>query len=164
MYDSGKFKLAEPRKLTPEESKKKAEDYFNQWFESANEFYNHFEYALQKNTLNIAAILLHQSAERYYTTILLVFTDYRPKGHNLKTLDIQVGMCDKRFKQVFPGNNAEEIRLFELLKKAYVDARYKMDEYNITKEELAYLAGRVKILRELTETVCKEKIERIGNA
>ena len=47
---------------------------------------------------------------------------------------------------------------FILLKKAYVDARYK-DSYEITKEQLEYLAERVKTLQELTERVCKEKIE-----
>ena len=163
LYDSGKFTLVEPGKLTPAESKQKAEEHFNQWFESANHFYDDFGSNFIRGRLNKAAFELHQSTERYYTAILLVFTDYRPKGHSLKTLDIQAGMCDKRFKQVFPGNTAEEIRLFELLKKAYIDARYKMDEYSITKEELEYLAGRVKILQELTETICKEKIERIGN-
>jgi len=164
LYDSGKFHLAEPKKLTPAENRQKAEDYFKQWFESANEFLIDFNNAFGRNSLNKAAFELHQSAERYYTALLLVFTDYRPKDHNLETLVIQAGMCDKRFKEVFPRRNEEEKRLFELLKKAYIDARYKMDEYRITHEELEYLAERVKVLQELTETICKEKIENLGIA
>ncbi len=46
---------------------------------------------------------------------------------------------------------------FELLRKAYVDARYNMD-YTISKEDLDYLTERVRMLRELTELICKEKI------
>ncbi len=47
---------------------------------------------------------------------------------------------------------------FTLLKKAYVDARYKKD-YKITKEQLEYLAERVKILQKLTKKICTAKIE-----
>ena len=70
-------------------------------------------------------------------------------------------MCDKRF-DVFPQTTDEEKRRFELLKRAYIDARYKMDEYEITKEELSYLAERVTELRSLTETTCRAKIREIG--
>ena len=116
---------------------------------------------MNKERLNKAAFELHQATERYYTTILLVFTDYRPKDHNLETLGIKVEMCDPRFA-VFPQSTDEEKRLFELLKKAYIDARYKMDEYGITKEELQYLSDRVSDLKRLTAEICQEKIRQIG--
>jgi hypothetical protein len=48
-----------------------------------------------------------------------------------------------------PMFTEEDKRLFNLLKKAYVDARYKKS-YSITKDELAYLSGRVEKLRTLT--------------
>ncbi len=70
-------------------------------------------------------------------------------------------MCDKQFA-VFPKTTDEEKRLFELLKRAYIDARYKMDEYEITKEELTYLAERVNELKSLTDTICKAKIAKIS--
>ena len=136
LYDSQKFKLANPKKLTAKQYQQKAQDYFDQWFESANEFLIDFRNALERNSLNKAAFELHQATERYYTTILLVFTDYRPKDHNLENLGIKVEMCDKRFA-VFPKTTDKEKQLFELLKRAYIDARYKMDEYQITKVELA---------------------------
>ncbi|WP_097044328.1 hypothetical protein [Flagellimonas pacifica] len=70
-------------------------------------------------------------------------------------------MCDQRFA-VFPKITDEEKHLFELLKRAYIDARYKMDEYTITKGELEYLAERVNELKRLTEKICKAKIGEIG--
>ena len=161
LYDSEKFKLATPKKLAPEQYQQKAQEYFDQWFESANGFYKTFKFNFEEEDYHLAAFQLHQATERYYTTILLVFTDYRPKDHNLETLGIKTEMCDKRFA-VFPRETDEEKRLFELLKKAYIDARYKMDEYTIAKDELIYLSGRVNELKGLTETICKEKIAGIG--
>ncbi|MEM6817050.1 MAG: HEPN domain-containing protein [Bacteroidota bacterium] len=140
LYDSEKCKLAHPKKLTPKHYQQKAQDHFDQWFTSANEFLENFEYNFQKEYFNNAAFQLHQATERYYTTILLVFTDYRPKDHNLETLGIKVEMCDARFA-VFPKTTDEEKHRFELLKRAYIDARYKMDEYQITKGELEYFGG-----------------------
>ncbi|MEO0505723.1 MAG: HEPN domain-containing protein [Bacteroidota bacterium] len=161
LYDSDKFKLAHPKKLMPEQYRQKAQDHFDQWFKSANEFLETFEFEMSKERFPKAAFELHQATERYYTTILLVFTDYRPKDHNLETLGIKVEMCDARFA-VFPKTADEEKHRFELLKRAYIDARYKMDEYQITKDELVYLAERVNELKKLTEEICGERIEEIG--
>ena len=41
---------------------------------------------------------------------------------------------------------------------------YKRKYYNITQEELAYLAERVKVLRDMTEKLCKEQIESFVKA
>ncbi len=161
LYDSEKCKLATPKLLTPQESQQKAQDHFDQWFKSANSFLIDFQHGVDREDYHKAAFELHQATERYYTTILLVFTDYRPKDHNLETLGIKVEMCDKRFA-VFPTQTEEEKRLFELLKRAYIDARYKMEEYRITKGDLEYLSARVAQLQQLTEGICLEKIKEIG--
>ena len=163
LYNSGNVKLAEPKKLSPKEYQQKAQAYFDQWYESANGFLKMYSAALNEQELNIAAFQLHQAVERYYTTILLVYTDYRPKVHNLEALEIKVMICDKRF-DVFPKATDEEKRLFELLKSAYIDARYKMNEYRITKTDLEYLSTRVRALKKLTKEICLEKIEQMGSA
>ncbi|WP_136467979.1 HEPN domain-containing protein [Flagellimonas onchidii] len=161
LYNSEKFTLAAPKKMTPAQYQQKAQEYYDQWFKTANGFYKHYNYAFRDNDLHLAAFNLHQTVERYYTTILLVFTDYRPKDHNLETLGIKVEMCDRRFT-VFPKTTDEEKHLFELLKKAYIDARYKMDEYTITQSQLEYLAEKVQLLKQLTEEICLEKVREIG--
>ena len=61
---------------------------------------------------------------------------------------------------LYEANLKEEKELFQLLKKAYIDARYKK-EYTITAEELQYLSERVQLLRELTEKLCQEEIARL---
>lgn len=161
LYNRGIFTLEEPRELTPAKAQQKAQEYYNLWFTSANEFFIDYSNAFKRESYNNATFLLHQATERYYTTILLVFTNYRPKEHDLSKLDKQAVICDNRF-DVFPKTTKEERNLFKLLKRAYVDARYKMEEYTITKAELEYLVEKVEKLQELTEEICKAKILEIG--
>ena len=167
LYDSQKYTLQNARVLTPTEAEQKAQEYFENWFKSANMFFLDYETNFERKHLDLdylkkAAFELHQATERYYTTILLVFTDYRPKEHDLKRLDIRVQNCDKRF-DVFPKTTQEEKRLFELLRRAYIDARYKMKEFHITESELRYLAECVHTLKQLTDDLCKERIIAIRN-
>ena len=161
LYDSEKFKLQNPKKLSPIEAKQKAQDYFNQWFTSASEFLEFYELAITKEYSHKAAFMLHQATEHFYTTILLVFTDYRPKEHDLKKLDLRVRNCDDRF-HVFSRETGEEKESFELLKRAYIDSRYRMNEYQISKDQLQYLAERVQTLKSLTEEICLGRIEKIA--
>jgi uncharacterized protein len=166
LYDSGKFQLATPKPLNAKERKHKAQLYFDKWFVNANVFYEDFEANLNKADrgqvyLNKAAFELHQSTERYFMCMLLVFVDYKPKLHDLEKLDKQVCRLYNRFKTIFPRTTPEEERLFILLKKAYIDSRYKLD-YSVSREDLEYLSECVTRLRNLTEIACKEKIESFG--
>jgi HEPN domain-containing protein len=102
--------------------------------------------------------MLHQAVERFYSTTLLVFTGYKGKRHNIETLGRRVSGCDAAFLKVFPRATKKQDKNFKLLKKAYIDARYKRD-YKITKKQLEYLAKRVKLLQRLTKKICKAKID-----
>jgi HEPN domain-containing protein/predicted nucleotidyltransferase len=158
LYDSGKFSLSSPKPLNSADRKHKAGLYFDKWFDGANEFLIDFNNALDRNSFIKAAFELHQATERLYTSLILVYTDYKPKTHDLEKLYRQVCKLDSRFKTVFPCTTADEERLFQLLKKAYIDSRYKLD-YRVTREDLEYLSERVKKLRDLTRMACTEKIE-----
>jgi uncharacterized protein len=158
LYDSGKFSLSEPKLLNSTDRKYKARLYFEKWFEGANEFLTDYENAFDSGSCNQAAFMLHQAAEYLYACLILVFTDYKTKIHDLEKLDQQACKLDCRFKTIFPHKTEGEERLFQLLKKAYIDSRYTLD-YKVSKEDLEYLSERVLKLRYLTELACKEKIE-----
>ena len=158
LYDSKRFKLEKAQKLSSEERKQIAQEDFKNWFITAKKFLAGFDFYFRRRDYNIAAFLLHQATERFYTATLLVFTHYKPKEHDIKELGRQVSNLDPRFLPVFPRKTPEERRLFELLRKAYIDARYNRN-YKITKKELEYLGERVKKLQRLTKEACKEKIE-----
>jgi HEPN domain-containing protein/predicted nucleotidyltransferase len=157
LFDSGNFSLTEPKNMNPDERQKKAKEHFENWFESAGRFLETAFIQIEKIWLKNAAFELHQATESYYVTILLVFTDYKPKIHDIEELGNQAGKLHPAFATVFPRNSAEEERLFQLLKKAYIDARYEM-QYKIKKGELVYLGERVSQLKELTERICLERI------
>ncbi len=161
LFDSGETKLAKPRKLSSEERKKVAIEDYKMWINNEADFFDNFKFKLSKNRYKNAAFQLHQATEALYSTILLVYTHYKPKIHDLEKLGKQVNALEPAFLKVIPNSTPEEKRLFDLLKKAYIDARYKKG-YKITKKELEYLGDKVKKLERLTRKKCKEKIESFG--
>jgi uncharacterized protein len=164
LFDSKNFKIAASKRLSVKVRKKIAKEDFEHWFESANEFLTDFKHAFDRGTrisFKKAAFELHQATERFFSALLLVFIQYKPRSHDIELLNHQVSTFDPRLCTVFPRFTEEERRLFNLLKKAYVDARYKKS-YSISKEELDYLAGRVEKLRDLTQEICKKRIASLG--
>ncbi|WP_028980539.1 HEPN domain-containing protein [Sporocytophaga myxococcoides] len=156
LYDTQNFQLAEPGVLNEQQLKKQAKEDFEQWFGSASNFLDYFNFAFNKADFKEAAFLLHQATERYYTAVLLVFTGYRPKTHDIQKLGEMAAQINERFKTVFPFTSPESKARFELLKRAYIDARYQKT-YTIAKEDLEYLAKRVEVLRDLVKEVCEER-------
>ncbi|MCB2263748.1 MAG: HEPN domain-containing protein [Candidatus Thiosymbion ectosymbiont of Robbea hypermnestra] len=156
LYETDKRELAEAGNLTPEEYKTIAEKHYKQWFESAKGFYRFYEVGVEENNLKGAAFQLHQAAEHLYACLLLVLTNYKPYTHNLKQLNSLAISQDERVAEVFPQESKVHRRRFQLLKNAYVDARYS-EHYKITQDELVWLAERVSILQQLTENLCKAR-------
>ena len=157
LYDNGKHTLAEPGPIDPVESQQYAQEDYQHWFTSAGNFLLDFQNALDRDDTNNAAFHLHQATERFLSAVVLTFARYRPKTHDIEKLDRQASNLHADFFTVFPRGNEQQKRCFDLLKKAYIDARYNHD-FAITKEELEYLAGRVRKLQELTKRICEEKI------
>ncbi len=158
LFDTSRYQLGNKREMSALEMQMKAQKYFDDWSQSANEFMFAFKTTFENKFYNNSAFQLHQATERYYGTIQLVFTCYKPKTHDIEVLGKLAKALDMEFGKVFPRASIHERQRFTLLKKAYVDARYNMD-YKISKEDLDYLSERVNLLRELTEKVCKQKIE-----
>jgi len=166
LYDSGRFELAEPGEISDAQRKKMAEDDFSHWSESAEVFLQTSleTIALANPTgaeLKHAAFELHQATESLYAAFLLVHTNYKPRFHDIEKLGKCAAAEMNEMICVFPRVTDEEKYRFELLRRAYVDARYNK-RYEITPEELDYLAGRVRELRSLTESACRKKIDGLG--
>lgn len=86
-------------------------------------------------------------------------TLYSPKSHRLNFLRSQCEQAEPRLIAAWPRDTRFAQRCFELLRRAYVDARYS-PHYRITQEELRWLMSRVEDLKTLVEQICKENIER----
>ena len=157
LYESDKRKLAEAGNLTPQEYKAIAEKHYKVWLTSAKEFYFHYRNGLDALYFKSSAFQLHQATEHCFACLLLVLTNYKPYTHNLIRLNSLAISQNERIAEVFPQDTKIHRSRFQLLRKAYVEARYS-EHYEITKEELLWLGERVKLLQQLTEILCLEKI------
>jgi predicted nucleotidyltransferase/HEPN domain-containing protein len=153
------FEHAEP--LSPEEALKEAQGYFDEWFESAGEFLDDFESNRDRGRNKKAAFELHQAVERYYHCVLLVLTLYSPKSHKLNFMRSQAERLAPLLIAAWPRESRFEQRSWELLRRAYVDARYS-PHYKVSREELAWLSERVVVLRKCVEAICQKRLARLG--
>lgn len=82
LYNSGRFDLARRRKLNYSEIKQQAEEYFDEKFQSANEFLENAKFNYGKEWYKKSSFMLHQACENYFYAIRLVFTLQNSKQHN----------------------------------------------------------------------------------
>jgi len=157
LYNSGKHELAKPRKLSFKEIRDIAQSEFDRLYPYACNFFDLVKICLSKEDYNLSAFLLHQTCEKLYYTILMVFTNYLPKTHKVKELGGMVKRFSQELTTVFPQNTGSEKECFDLLCRSYIESRYNKD-FSISQEQLEYLISRVDILRDVTERLCKEKI------
>ena len=158
LYNSGKHELAKPRKLSFREIRDIAQKEFNELYPYACGLLEGVkEYYLPKKQTKISAFLLHQTCEKLYNCILMVFTNYRPKSHKIKELGGMVKRFSMELTAVFLQNTDAEKECFDLLCRSYIEARYNKD-FSISQEQLEYLSSRIGILKDITERLCKEKI------
>lgn len=161
LYDSKKFQLARKRKLNYAEIKQQAEEYFVEKFNRASSFLRDAKYAYSCEDYRQASFYLHQACENYYYAIRLVFTLKSNKQHNLSKLCSSVKSYSPDLAIVFPLYPAEEKRLFDLIKAAYVEARYN-PKFVVTKEDIDALIPKVEMLRDITKRICEQKIKEYG--
>lgn len=157
LYDSKEFRLSEPKELAWQERKELAKAEYEYWFSRGQSFMVGVNIYFRIGDYALSAFMLHQATESFYNAILMVFTGYKPKMHNIRKLGSIVGNYDEELWQVFPKGDAEQQKSFNLLEIAYTAARYDKD-YVMSRERLLYLKGRVSKLEQITERVCNEQI------
>lgn len=158
LHDTPGVKFVTPGQLAPKVALAEAEEHFEEWFSSASEFAEGARFFEGRNNYKLAAFNLHQATEHLYHCVLLVLTLYSPKSHNLVFLRRRCEPLDGRLRQAFPHETKFERRCFELLRAAYVKARYSK-HYKITAEELAWLTERVGVLSDQVKAICDERLE-----
>lgn len=158
LYDSGNYKLERARKLNYEEIGQQAQEYFEEKFEYANDFLEDSKYDYSRGKYKMAAFHLHQVCENLFYALRLVHTLKNSKQHNLSKLLGSTHKYSGELQKIFPRNTKEEKRLFELLRLAYVEARYN-SKFLVTKEDIDVLMPKVERLRDVVEKVCKTQIE-----
>lgn len=157
LYDSGEGELATPRELDFAEIKRIATGYFGSNQQRAFDYLEDAVRNIEDGKYTHSSFFLHQAAEYLLKSVPLVFELYRYKEHDLKFL---LDMCRKHtleLTEVFPCRTKWEKHVFDLLCKAYIEARYN-DNFVVTKEEIDTLLPRIELLRDIVERVCRERI------
>ncbi|MBB3388418.1 putative nucleotidyltransferase/HEPN domain-containing protein [Rhizobium sp. BK275] len=157
LYEEEGHPLAHPRPLTMEEAKAEAQKNFERWYQLSQEALVGAELMLERNIWRHGAFMLHQAVEEAYHCLLLTLTLYSPKSHRIKVLRSKAEDLDKRLVDAWPRDNRMARRRFELLSRAYVEARYSPN-YAITTEELGWLAERVRALQAAVASICEERL------
>ena len=163
LFEEEGFPFAEPRPLSAVEALRETREYYEEWFESAERRLELARGALARGYLKEAAFDFHQATERFYHCLFLVRTLYSPKTHNLNQLRQLAEDVEPRLKSVWPRDTKFERRCYELLREAYVKARYSR-HYHITAEQLQWLSGRIDLLRQAVRQVSEERIALLAEA
>ncbi|MFR1237178.1 MAG: HEPN domain-containing protein [Barnesiella sp.] len=158
LYDSKKYKLERSRKLNYQEIAQQAQEYFNEKFETANDFLRSAMYDKKDEKYKMCSFHLHQACENFFYALNLVHTLDNGKQHNLQKLFRATRNYSPELAAIFSFNKEEDKRLFEILKRAYVEARYNPD-FVVTQEDIDALFPKVEKLRDVVSEVCKAQIE-----
>ncbi|MBD9375529.1 HEPN domain-containing protein [Rhizobium sp. ARZ01] len=157
LYEEPGHTLAQSKPLTVDEKFEEAKLYLEQWLQLSHDALRVAEFSIANNIWRDGTFMLHQATERAYHCALLTLTLYSPKSHRIKVLRSQAERIDNRLIAAWPRDSRFSRRCFELLSRAYVEARYS-SKYAISNEELTWLVERVKILQSLVETICRERL------
>jgi predicted nucleotidyltransferase/HEPN domain-containing protein len=167
LYEAEGHPLSRPGKLQMGERLAEARQYFDRWFTLADQSIKTAGLQLASGDSvtwrNDAAFTYHQAVERLYHCSLLVLTLYSPKSHKLNFLRGQAEDLAASLIDAWPSVDRFDRRCFELLRLAYVNARYS-PEYSISAEELAWISERVAILQDLVRTVCEQRLIELETA
>lgn len=158
LYDADDKPFPRPRPRTPAAKLALAQEYFAEWYPMAGEFYEDFKTNLEKKRLAKAAFELHQCVEHLYHTALLTLTFYSPHNHNIKALRSMADKLDRRLAYVWPADFHWQRAAFNILRDAYVKARYAKRGYKITEDQLRWLGSVAQDLARVVREVCDDRI------
>jgi predicted nucleotidyltransferase/HEPN domain-containing protein len=163
LYELPGSSLVTPQPLTPRDAYEMVVGYRRSWIKKIDDAIEIANFCVSTNKLNDAAFNFHQAAERAYICFLLVRTLYFPRSHNIKFLRSLAEDIEIRLISAWSRGTRAERRLFELLKRAYVEARYSA-QFDISIEDLEAIARSVRTLRDAVETSACERIEQLAVA
>jgi uncharacterized protein len=160
LYELPRHELAVPMPASAKDVFVMTKAYFEDWLGKVDSSLKGADFYLSEAELKDAAFTLHQATERAYACFLLVRTLYFPRSHNIKFLRSLAEDNEPRLIEAWPRASKLERRRFELLKRAYVEARYSAN-YQIGREDLDALAVSVRRLRDLVEQVSLERLDQL---
>ncbi|WP_017671415.1 HEPN domain-containing protein [Blastomonas sp. AAP53] len=159
LYEAEGFPFVTPTKLAPDAERAEAQKHFEHWFPLSEHALKLAQVSKDNDVARDAAFMLHQASERAYHCMMLVFTLYSPKSHKLGFLRGHAEEIAPELIEAWPRDDRFSRRCFELLRQAYVNARYS-PHYKVSDEELNWLGERVAILQDLVRKTCERRLAK----
>jgi HEPN domain-containing protein len=130
---------------------------WDRWFGQGKEFLNGAEYYMTIGADNAALFSLHQCTECLLVAIIRAVTGYGINVHNLKKLLDLTLMFTTDIANIFELEKADKLLLFNQLKHAYIDIRYK-DTFEVDPGYTAKLYQCIRQLLVVTEKVYQKHL------
>lgn len=148
LYNGRRVSLNKPGSYDDVTEKKALERNYKDGLNKSKEFLASTELSRVRVQYKMAAFMLHQAAEQALRTLVQTGTGFHCNTHNLDRMIRYGSMVSFQLPDVFPQKTENEKRLFNLLQKAYVDARYK-ESYSIDFADLMILIERVTRIKDI---------------
>ncbi len=162
LYELPNHPLAVPKPLTVADAFEMATEYFSTSFSAIDVQLQTVEFQSKQGSDDLtwrkaAAFSLHQAVERAYACYLLTNTFYFPRSHNIKFLRSLAEDREPNLVEAWSRDSKPDRRRFELLKRAYVEARYS-PSYAIGLDDLDALTMSANRLRDIVEHLCRDRL------
>jgi predicted nucleotidyltransferase/HEPN domain-containing protein len=157
LYDDEKVVFPKPEELNYRERYQIAKEEYEGCYILGEGFLDTGIYCLSKEQYKLGSFQLHQACERFYKSIFLVYDNYRPQTHNLKSLYVRSKNYSQELASVFPQNTNEEIRLFNKLCRAYIESRYNF-RFQVDETEFDFMLTRTKTLHDVVGQLCEARL------
>jgi len=160
LYEAEGYPFVKPGKMNAEQKHEEAQKYYDKWYVQSQLALENARSSFEKTNaygeeaLNTSAFEAHQATERIYHCLLLTMTLYSPKQHNIKKLRALANTIAPELISIWPQNKRLYKRAFELLRRAYVEARYS-PHFKITTEELEWLFEQIEDLQNRVREICE---------
>ncbi|AYV45106.1 nucleotidyltransferase [Caulobacter flavus] len=161
LFEEPDFPFAAPTAIPAAAACSEAKRYVDDWLPSSRALSKLASTAQELSRPREAAFLLHQAAEKAYHGLILILTRYSARTHRLTLLRDRAEALDERLRGLWPRERKFDRKCFNLLQRAYIEARYSPD-YSISDEQLAWLTERVGVLQAAVSTIATERIEALG--
>ncbi|KDA00760.1 MAG: HEPN domain-containing protein [Hyphomonas oceanitis] len=161
--DRPRSRIIEANNPAPLRTYEMSRDYFTYWKKAAVQtlFLGQESMKQGGDWSRSSAFQLHQAAEAIYRMVLLTVTLYAPATHHLGKLRQRCEAIDPRLAEAWGPERKPFKRYFELLRRAYVEARYS-PAYETSPEILSWQADRIARLLELADASCQERLAKLS--
>ncbi|RYG98866.1 MAG: HEPN domain-containing protein [Alphaproteobacteria bacterium] len=168
LYELPHHPLTTPKPLSKFDAVRMAERYFRETSEDVEVQLETVRFQSERGFNEMkwrraAAFSLHQAVEKIYACFLLTTTFYFPRSHNVKFLRSLSESKNAQLIEAWPRASKLDRRRFELLKRAYVEARYSSN-FTISAEDLDALYIYANRLRSIVGQVCEKAISELAHS